>query len=133
MRIVLDTNVFISGIFFSGAPSKILQAWEADRIRLVLSPSILEEYRRVAKALSKQYSQINIESIIELVAIHAEMVGDIELPESVCTDPDDDKFLACAVKARAEFICTGDKALLKTSGYQSVRVLTPSEFCREYL
>jgi putative PIN family toxin of toxin-antitoxin system len=44
VRIVLDTNVFISGVFFSGPPYKILEAWRNGRIVLVVSPEILEEY-----------------------------------------------------------------------------------------
>lgn len=51
MRVILDTNVFVSGIFFSGPPHEILEAWRHGRIRLVISPEILEEYRRVGEEL----------------------------------------------------------------------------------
>ena len=46
MKVVIDTNVFISGVFFTGPPSKILEAWRDERVRVVLSPDIFEEYRR---------------------------------------------------------------------------------------
>jgi putative PIN family toxin of toxin-antitoxin system len=52
MRIVLDTNVLISGIFFSGLPGKILQAWHARKLQLLLSIEILEEYLNVANRLA---------------------------------------------------------------------------------
>ena len=55
------------------------------------------------------------------------------LPEQVCTDPDDDKFLACAVASRTKIITSGDKALLKTSGYAGIEVLTPRAFVDKYL
>jgi len=48
MKIVLDTNVFISGILFSGPPSQILQAWKKKKLRIILSQDILDEYHRVA-------------------------------------------------------------------------------------
>ncbi len=133
MRIVIDTNVFVSGVFFSGPPARILEAWKNRNIQLVLSPSIFEEYRRVCLALSQQYSKVELSSLLELVAINAEMVPDTTLPSPVCTDPDDDKFLACAHAANAMVICSGDKALLKTSGYLDIQVMTPAAFCRQYV
>ena len=47
MRVVIDTNVFVSGVFWKGPPAEILRAWRAGRIEIVLSPEILDEYRRV--------------------------------------------------------------------------------------
>ena len=55
MRVVLDTNVFISGIFFSGPPSRILKAWANQSFQIVLSQQILDEYQRVAVALSSKF------------------------------------------------------------------------------
>jgi len=133
VKVILDTNVFISGVFFSGPPSKILGAWKNKKIILVISPSIFEEYRRVASELSKQFAPIDISSTLELVAINADMAPDTTLPTPVCTDPDDDKFLACAVAAKAKIICSGDKALLKTSGYRNVQVLTPNDFLKNHM
>ena len=51
MRVVLDTNVFISGIFFTGPPFEILNAWRNEQLQLVVSAEILEEYRRVGERL----------------------------------------------------------------------------------
>lgn len=59
-RIVLDTNVLMSGIFWSGPPAKILSAWHEKRLQLVISPDILNEYIRVGDILSKKYTDINI-------------------------------------------------------------------------
>ncbi|MFN7457461.1 MAG: putative toxin-antitoxin system toxin component, PIN family [Gemmatimonas sp.] len=53
MKVVLDTNVLVSGLLFGGVPGRILTAWSTGAIRLVISPPILEEYRRVGLALSK--------------------------------------------------------------------------------
>lgn len=55
MRIVLDTNVFVSGVFFSGPPCDILNAWRSGKVRLVLSAEILEEYRRTGEELARRF------------------------------------------------------------------------------
>jgi uncharacterized protein len=60
MKIVLDTNVFISGIFFSGPPAQILKAWGDRKIQIILSKEILDEYRRVAYELSSKFPSIDI-------------------------------------------------------------------------
>lgn len=133
MKAILDTNVLISGIFFSGVPSEILSAWRDEKIELIISPEILEEYRRVGEEMEKKFPGIEVAPFLELVAIEATMVEAKPLSEAVCTDPDDDKFLACALASKAKVICSGDKALLKTSGYCGVEVLTPRNFADRFL
>ena len=75
MRVILDTNVFVSGVFFSGPPHKILKAWRDGRLRLVISAEILDEYRRVGQTLGEQFPAINLGPFLDLVAAKAEMGG----------------------------------------------------------
>jgi len=103
MRTILDTNVFISGIFFSGPPSQLLKAWENQNIQIVLSKQILAEYYRVSAALSSKFSTVNILPIIELVTIHGQFVDTQGFNISICEDPDDNKFLECAVAGKCKF------------------------------
>lgn len=133
MKAILDTNVLISGIFFSGVPSEILSAWRDERIELIVSPEILEEYRRVGEEMEAKFPGVEVAPFLELVAIEATMMEAKPLSEPVCTDPDDDKFLACALSSKAKVICSGDKALLKTSGYRGIEVLTPRNFADRFL
>lgn len=133
MKAILDTNVLISGIFFSGVPYEILAAWRDRKIELIISPEILEEYRRVGEEMEKKFPGVEITPFLELFAIEATMVPAMPLTDSVCTDPDDDKFLACAVASKAKVICSGDKALLKTSGYRGIEVLAPRCFADRFL
>ena len=79
MKVVLDTNVFISGIFFRGPPYLALKAWRDGMIKLVVSEKILEEYLRVGEILSKQYSQIRLGPILELIMAEAEFTADLKL------------------------------------------------------
>ena len=74
MRIVLDTNVLISGIFFTGPPYEILKAWKEKRIQFVITTKIFDEYVRVAEILSNKYATVNISEILNLVAIQSEII-----------------------------------------------------------
>jgi len=133
MRLVVDTTVFISGIFFTGPPYDILNAWRRKKIELVISPDILDEYRRVGEELAKQYPGIDMGPILELLAIKARIVDAPPFDENICSDPDDDKFIACAIASRTKVICSGDKALLRVSGYRGITVLRPKDFVHTYL
>lgn len=133
MKVILDTNVLVSGIFFSGVPYDILTAWRDGKINLIVSPEILEEYRRVGEEMENKFPGVEVAPFLELLAIKATMVAARPLIEAVCTDPDDDKFLACAIASKAKLICSGDKALLKTTGYRGIEVLTPRSFADRFL
>jgi uncharacterized protein len=133
VRIVLDTNVFISAVFFGGVPGRILKAWRDSRIQLVLSAGILDEYQRVGRVLSAQYSGVDLEPFLGLLAVEAEMIEAPDLSAPVSADPDDDKFFACAKAAGVAVIISGDKDLLDHDGWREVRVLRPRQFAGEFL
>ena len=133
MKVVLDTNVLISGIFFTGPTYEILKAWRDGFIQITLSAEIIEEYQKVAKRLVEQFPSVNPTSILNLITANAEIVQVKELPTQVCEDPDDDKFLACALASKSTVIISGDKHLLRISGYQGITVLNPRNFVEKYL
>jgi len=133
MRIILDTNVFISGIFFSGPPAQILKEWKKQSLQIILSKQILLEYQRVADELSIKYPQVDIAPIIELVTIYGQLIDTKGINIAVCEDPDDDKFIECAIAGKCNIIVSGDHHLLKLSGYKSIKVLKPLEFLEKCL
>lgn len=133
MRVILDTNVFVSGVFFAGPPYRILEAWRDGKLKLIVSQEILEEYQRVGETLAEQFPGINLQPIIDLVATNAEIFPNQVLLESVCEDPDDDKFIACAIASRSKMIVSGDRHLLKVSGFGGIKVMRPRQFIDEYL
>ncbi len=133
MRVVLDTNVIMSGLLFGGMPGRIVEAWRRGRIEVVLTPAVLTEYERVAEALSNRYPEVAITALLQILASLAIRVDDRELSESVCEDPDDDKFLACALSGHARLVVSGDKALVATSGYRGIKVVTPRVFIDDVL
>jgi putative PIN family toxin of toxin-antitoxin system len=133
MRIVLDTNVLISGIFFTGPPSQILKAWRNGKVQLLVSSSILEEYHRVGFELASQFQGIDLMPFLDLLTIQAEIVLAPTLPPVIYDDPSDDKFLEVAVAGKATHIISGDKHLLKLSKFKGIQILKPGDFVQRYL
>ena len=133
MRIVLDTNVLISGLFFGGPPFKILEAWRDGQFELVVSPEILEEYYRVGDNLRSRYPEVDIKPVLEFVTINAEIVSPPDLDEPICVDPDDDKFFTCAIAGHCSVIISGNKHLLDKSGFNGISVQKPRDFVDKFL
>jgi putative PIN family toxin of toxin-antitoxin system len=133
MRIVLDTNVFISGIFFTGPPYQILKAWGDGKVQLLVSPSILDEYQRIGVELALQFRDVGLRPFLDLLTIQAEIVLTPTLPQVIHDDPSDDKFLEAAVAGNASYIISGDKHLLKLSEFQGIQILKPKDFVQRHL
>jgi uncharacterized protein len=74
VRVVVDTNVFISGVFFGGVPGRILEAWRDGADEFVLSAEILEEYQRVGQELASQYRGVDLEPFLVLLMVGATIV-----------------------------------------------------------
>lgn len=133
MKVILDTNVFVSGVFFTGSPYQILQAWRNGKLQLVISQEIFEEYRKVRETLSQQLPAIDLGPMLRLVAVQAKFFSPQKLPGFVCDDPDDDEFLTCAIASKTKIIVSGDKHLLKVSGFSGIKAIRPRKFVDEYL
>lgn len=121
MRVVLDTNVLMSGIFFAGPPARILAAWAEGRFDLVATVEILAEYRRVTKRLAKQYRLIDAGPVLDLIIRECRIVEPFPVPAESCDDEDDVEFLACAISGQATCVVSGDRALLRASGTRGSR------------
>lgn len=132
MKVVVDTNVVASGLFFGGTPLLVLECWKSRHAQLVVSPAIMREYARVLHKLSlKHGGQIDVPEFLDLVAAEAEVVDASGIVAAVCRDADDDKFIAAAIAGKADYIVSGDAHLLDVSGYAGVQVVTPRQFCEQ--
>ena len=129
MKVVLDTNVLISGIFFGGLPRAVLDAWAEGRFQLVISPLIFDEYVRTCERLSESRPGLEFQPILASIIGHGELVPDLTSSLPITTDPDDDKFMLCARDWKA-IIVSGDQHLHHASGWEGVRVMTPHDFLR---
>jgi len=133
LKIILDTNFFVSGIFFSGPSYEILKAWRNGKFKIVVSQEILLEYQRVSEKLNQKFPMINIQPIIDLITIKADLVIGLKLPIQICKDPEDDKFISCALASNSKIIITGDKHLLNVNGYGGLEIIRPREFVERYI
>ncbi len=127
MRVVLDTNVVVSGAFFGVAPRALLDAALDGRFHVVMTPQILDEYLRVCDRLSDSYPRADFRPLVTHLAAEGSLVPDTEGSERITADPDDDKFMRCAWLAGA-VVVSGDRHLLAADGWNGVRVQTPSAF-----
>jgi putative PIN family toxin of toxin-antitoxin system len=133
VRVVLDTNVLISGILFSGTPGEILIAWRNDDIQFALNSEIINEYFRVGVIFKSKFPGVEITPILNLIIAQSEIIDTGRLSVRVCDNPDDDKFVACVLASGSRVIISGDKHLLKLSGYEGIAIVTPRLFIEHYL
>lgn len=126
LRVVVDTNVLVSGIVFRGNPHQILQAVIDRRIQAISSKTLLAELTEI---LSKKmdYSPDKIRQITDQLEDLIEIVQPEKIIE-VCRDTDDNRVLEAAAAGKSDFIVTGDKDLLVLKKYKTIRILTPAEF-----
>ena len=132
MRVVIDTNIFVSS-FFGGNPRRIVDLWRDGKIALCLSKDILDEYIEVLQRIGLKEEE-EIEELLSLFAKGVNIIFTTKTPQitAVKDDPEDDKFLECAVALKAEVIITGDKALKKIGEYMGIKILAPQEFLKTY-
>jgi len=133
VRVVIDTNVLISGIFFSGPPAQILDHWKNRAFLSVISKPIINEYVRVAEEIGRKFPLLEISEILDLFILNSEFVDTNGIEIRECEDPDDDKFLECAVAGGCQIIVSGDKHLLNMGKYQEVKILKPRDFLDQYV
>ena len=128
MRVVVDTNVFVSS-FFGGNPRAVIDLWKTGRLTLCLSQDILDEYIEVLRRLGLD-SAPELDELLKLFAApEAHVLFTLRTPEvRVVADPDDDRFIACAMALKAAYIVTGDKALLDVRHHEGIEVVTPRAF-----
>lgn len=130
MRIVLDTNVFISGIYWRGNFCyQILEAWRFRKFTLISSLPIIEELIKTMGAFKISTDSEIINDWKEMILENAVIVKPDEKLDLVKTHPDDNKFFEAAVAGDVQFIISQDHHLLRVCDFQGIRVISPEEFC----
>ena len=132
-RVVLDTNVLVSALLFTGKLSKIVGLWRQGKVIPLISRETFEELRAVLEYPKFSLAPDELQSIIENEILpFFEVVEIQENVRGVCRDPGDDKFIACAVSAPADFLVSGDKDLTDLKRYKTVKIIRVSEFLSMY-
>ena len=132
-KIVLDTNIPVSALLFNRELSKIVDLWKEGKIIPVVSKETFQEFRRILEYPRFSLTNTEIKSIIEEEVLPFFKVTEItDQVRDVCRDPDDDKFISCAISASADFIVSGDKDLCALSKYKSVRIINVKDFLKMF-
>jgi len=132
LKVVIDTNVFISS-FFGGIPREIINFWKCGKITLCLSQEIIEEYIDVLNRLGLK-DEKEIQKLTRLFAESYNSIFTIATPNLniVEDDPDDNKFIECAVALDSKIIISGDKHLKNIRKYIDIHIMSPKEFVDNY-
>jgi uncharacterized protein len=131
-RAVIDTNVFVSS-FFGGNPRKIIDLWKSGGLTLCLSRPIIDEYVAVLRRMGLQ-DERELGELLRLFAdgFHVLFTAKTPILSIVEKDPDDDKFIECAVALDSKWIISGDKALLEIEDYMGIHIRNPRQFLEDY-
>jgi len=137
MKLVADTNIILSGIFYRGNPFLILSMILKGEIRLILTEEILEEYTRVCLKTDLLENTLikkeHVKAVLEEIKKVAENVTPSEYYRKIHKDPSDDKFLNAAAEGDAKYIVSSDiKHLLKLKKFKDTEIVTATEFIRKY-
>lgn len=127
MRIVIDTNVIASAVFFGGRPYQLLRYIMEDCVKVVASKEIVDEYEEIILRLQQKYPAITTKIPIHVILAKLEIIrasSDIHVSQ----DPDDDKFISCAVDGKCLYIVSGDSDLLSIGEYEGIEILTVADF-----
>lgn len=130
-RLVLDTNVVVSALFWDGKPLELMALAVEREVRLYASPALLAELRatlakpKLAKALeaSRRSAVEHADAYRRLVTVARRAPAE----GAWSRDRDDDHVIACALASRADFLVTGDDDLLMLARVENVRIVSPAE------
>ena len=126
-KVVIDTDIYISAIFWDGKPRKIIDLGREKNILILISADI---EREIAKKLKVKF-KLNEEEVNKILLDFSTFTIPIEVTKQmnlISDDPDDDKFLECAVSGKADYIVSGDNHLLKLREYAGIKILKSSQF-----
>jgi len=129
MRVILDTNVLVSSLLFSGGLGRIVDSWKTGAFVPFFSRETFDEFRRVLYYPKFSLTTQEIKTLIEdEVLPFCEVVEIEEEIRDVCRDPADDPFLSCAVAANCDLIISGDKDLLTLGSFRNIPIITAAAF-----
>ncbi len=128
MRVILDTNVFVSGIFWEGNfCSQIIERWKNRKFELVSSIGIIDELIKTLRNFKIQMPEDMIEEWRNLIIENSIIIESTIKLNVIKDDPDDDKFLEIGVMGKADFIISQDRHLLKLKKYNGIKIVSPEE------
>jgi len=129
-RVVIDTNVFVSGLNFAGKPGEILELFIKGDIEVFISPFILSEIERIFRERF-EWGEGNIHRVLNRIKRQTILVHPRNKVSVIEENDDDNRILECAIEGEVQFLISGDrKHLLPLKEYQRIKIVSPAEFLK---
>lgn len=132
MKLVLDTNIVLSGLLWHGAPRELLNLARIEKVNLYTSVEMLAELNDVLQrekfSLRLKRAEVKASDLLLGYAALATVIQPQKIEPVIEDDPKDDMILACALTAQAGFIISGDHHLLALGNFQNIEILNVNEF-----
>jgi putative PIN family toxin of toxin-antitoxin system len=126
-KIVIDTNIYISAIFWGGKPREIIELGRSGYVWVFSSAEIEKEIDEKLRLKFK----LDEDETVQIILDFSTFTAPAKITKRIAVindDPDDDKFIECAVSCGADYIVSGDKHLLKLKEYGGIKIITASDF-----
>ena len=128
MKIVLDSNIFVSSFFWEGNPRKVFDRVTNGLDELCITDDILKEISTVMAREKFGLEKEKIEDYIKVIEhFSTKIIHDNEI-ENISRDMDDNKILKCGSEGNVDFIITGDNDLLVLEKYKNIKIAKPKEY-----
>ena len=132
MKIVIDTNVVISGTFFGGNPRKILESVVSHDLDASATTEIIGEYQEIVdEMIVRKQGHLRKDLLVPFIN-SLDLIEPVTTTD-VCRDLDDNKFLSCAKDSDSLYIVSGDKDLLELHTFEGIQIITAKNFVEMYL
>jgi len=135
LKVVIDTNVFVSALLSAhGTPRRIIDLWKTGEITLCITKDILEEYIDVLRRFDF-IEKHELKRLLDLFKKRMNLIFIAFTPSLsvIKDDPGDNKFIECAIAAKAQYIISGDNHLKALKTYRNIKIVSPAEFLQRHL
>ena len=128
MKIVIDTNIFVSSFLWKGNPRKIIDRVTSRIDRLYITDEILFEIKKVMLRKKFNLNEHIVDNYINTIKYFSIKIFPENIIESISRDKDDDKFLKCGIEGNVDYIITGDLHLLELKNYENIKIMKPKDY-----
>ena len=133
LRVVIDTNIFISAVIFTGHANKLVELWQKNKFIFLMAHEVLNEYIRVLSYPKFRLTGDEVTHIIEEELLP--FINPVAVKTTLAIiekDPSDNKFLSLAAEGKADRIVSGDKHLLEMGKFKKIRIVSLQTFLSFY-
>jgi putative PIN family toxin of toxin-antitoxin system len=128
MKIVIDSNVFVSSFFWGGHPREVFERVINGLDELYITDEIIKEITSVMSSGKFNVNNIEIKDYVRIIEKYSKKVLSKNIPKSVSRDKNDDKILQCGLDGNVDYIVTGDKDLLILKEYKTIKIMSPRDY-----